>query len=134
MDEVIITMPSATREKIREIYQTCQEAGVKAKALPPFLEMLEELQIAPRDVHVEDLLGRELSLTSIKLHEDYIAGKTILVTGAGGSIGAELCRQICRYGPRRLLLLGRGENWIYWVYLHLRQRYPELEVMTVFRT
>lgn len=133
VDEVIITVPSATREKIREIYQVCTEAGVKAKALPSFLEIMEGASLAPREVSVEDLLGRELSLSSIKLHEDYIAGKTVLVTGAGGSIGSELCRQICRYGPRRLLLLGRGENRIHWAYLHLKQRYPDVEFVTIIQ-
>jgi FlaA1/EpsC-like NDP-sugar epimerase len=134
IDEVIITIPSATRDQIKRIYMICREANVKAQALPPLLELLEDSQAAPHDVSVEDLLGRELSLVSIELYRDYISGKTILVTGAGGSIGSELCRQICRYGPRKLLLVGRGENRLHWIYLYLSQRYPNLEILPIVQS
>jgi len=134
IDEVVIAIPSASRERMREIYLACREANVTAKAMPPFLELLEGRSFAPREVRVEDLLGRDLAVKSIELHEDYLRDQVILVTGAGGSIGSELCRQICRYGPRQLLLLGRGENRIHWAYLSLRQRYPEIDFVPLIHS
>ncbi len=132
VDQVILAMPSASRDEIRRAYDLCQEAGVSAKILPSLLEMIQEPQLRDvREVSVEDVLGRELRVQDIGLYENYLQGKTVLVTGAGGSIGGELCRQISRYGPERVILLGRGENRIHWIYLHLAQHHPEIEFIPV---
>jgi FlaA1/EpsC-like NDP-sugar epimerase len=132
VQEVIIAAPEASREQVREIYEACRRARVRVRIMPHPLETLHDPNARPvREINVEDLLGRELSSADIRLSENYLAGKSVLVTGAGGSIGSELCRQICRYGPRQVLLLGRGENRIHWIYWQLRQHYPEVELVPV---
>jgi len=131
-EEVILAMPSASRDQIRRAYDLCQEAGVSAQIIPSLLELIEEPRVRDiREISVEDVLGRELAVEDIELYDNYFRGKTVLVTGAGGSIGSELCRQICRYGPRRLILFGRGENRIHWIYLHLAEHHPEIELVPV---
>ncbi|MBW3593244.1 MAG: polysaccharide biosynthesis protein, partial [Actinobacteria bacterium] len=112
-DEVIIALPSAAGEKRQEIVNVCRDAGVAVKTLPAVHELLAgELELGRllREVQVEDVLGRqavELDLASIA---SYIEGETILVTGAGGSIGAELCRQLAGLGAGVLVLVDQGEG------------------------
>jgi len=132
VDEVFVAMPKATRAQIRRAYTLSRGAGVPVKVLPSLLETLENPgDQRVRSMDVSDLLGRELAPSSIRLHEDYLSGKTVLVTGAGGSIGGELCRQIAAYAPDRLILLGRGENRIHWIFSHLRDRHPEMDIIPV---
>ncbi len=132
VDEVILAMPSASRDQIRRAHDLCQEAGVSARIIPSLLELIQEPQVRDiREISVEDVLGRELGVEDIELYDNYFRDKTVLVTGAGGSIGSEICRQICRYGPRRLILFGRGENRIHWIYLHLAEHHPEVELVPV---
>jgi len=93
--------------------------------------------IAPRNcpslhpIQIQELLGRGYDESSFKLSKNYIKGKTVLVTGAGGSIGSELCRQICSYGPARIILLGRGENRIHWIYNELNDVFNGIEIIPV---
>lgn len=129
--EVIITIDRLPREKLGSIVATCREAGVTTKIMPSLLEMMGMETPFPRDINTEDLLGRETSVASTTLRRDYIKGKTVLVTGAGGSIGSDLCRQICRYGPAKLILLGRGENRIHWVYLRLQHYWDNIEIVPI---
>ena len=129
--EVLIALWTADKQKLRDIYVTCREAGVRAMKVPPLLELIETPTMSPHDVQVDDLLQRNIAEGSIDLHDNYVQGKTVLVTGAGGSIGSELCRQICRYSPKRLLLLGRGENRIHWIYQHLKQAHPEIDIVPI---
>lgn len=133
VEEVVITIPLSERDRLRSIFDRCSQAGVRARTLPPILEAIEDSYIAPREVLAEDLLEREWSPAEVRLEADYLADRTVLVTGAGGSIGSELCRQLCRYPIRRLLLLGRGENRIHWIYLYLRNRFPELEIIPIIQ-
>jgi FlaA1/EpsC-like NDP-sugar epimerase len=130
VDEVILAMPSADSKAIRHAYDFCRQAEVQVRILPNLLEGLEEpFNRRLRGINVDDLLGRSLSLTDISLHENYMAGKTVLITGAGGSIGRELASQVCRYGPKRVVLFGRGENRIHWIYLRLARLHPEIDVV-----
>jgi len=130
--EVILAMPSAGREEFRRAYAFCREAKIPVRVLPSLLEMMEEPSLRQvRPMRIEDLLGRDLALEEIRLHENYLADKTVLITGAGGSIGSELARQVCRHSPRRVILLGRGENRIHWIYLQLSQLYPEIDILPV---
>ena len=133
VDEVVITTALSDRDKTRAIYDACTKAGVRARSLPPLLEMIEDQRLASREVLAEDLLCRECPVPGVELQDDQLAGKTILVTGAGGSIGSELCRQICQYHPARLLLLGRGENRIHWIYLYLKNRFPKVEIVPIIQ-
>ncbi len=124
LDEVIISMPSAPPARIREVIGILQGARVKFRTVPSLTELaLGKVQVSQlREVQVEDLLGRppiELSTGEIR---QLLEGQTVLVTGAGGSIGSELCRQIASFGPARLLLLERSEAAIFVIEQELRRR------------
>ncbi|MEB6548873.1 polysaccharide biosynthesis protein [Heyndrickxia sporothermodurans] len=125
IDNIVIAIPSLKKNEIKRIYEQCAKTTAKTKIIP----LLEDLITGKvsvnhiRDVQVEDLLGRdpvELDMSSISKK---LTGKTVLVTGAGGSIGSEICRQICSFGPGKLLLLGHGENSIYTIDMELRKKY-----------
>jgi FlaA1/EpsC-like NDP-sugar epimerase len=131
IDEVLLCVPSASRAEMRAILAVCREARVTPKTLPAVHELITgtvELK-ALRSVEIEDLLRREPVELDHALAGRYISGRTVLVTGGGGSIGAELCRQLARLGPARLLVLGKGEHSVYLVDQELRQRCPGLEVV-----
>lgn len=112
---VIIAMPTATGRTIREIVEICEEINVKTKIIPGIYELLgEKVSVSQlRNVQVDDLLRREPVNTDTSAVRHMIEGQTVLVTGAGGSIGSELCRQVLRLGPKKLVLLGHGENSIF---------------------
>jgi FlaA1/EpsC-like NDP-sugar epimerase len=115
-DEVLIAVPSATGELRERIVEVCRGAGVAVKTLPGLGELVSgdfDLTRQLRPVEVEDVLGREPVEVDLDAISGYIAGETVLVTGAGGSIGAELCRQIARVGPMKLLLLDHSEPQLF---------------------
>ncbi|MGG1663542.1 polysaccharide biosynthesis protein [Brevibacillus sp. NRS-1366] len=128
VDTVIIAMPSVAREEVAKIINMCKETGVQTMLLPRVSDVIDgKVSISLiRDVHVEDLLGRESVDVDLDEISGYITGKTILVTGAGGSIGSELCRQISTFFPSVLLLLGHGENSIYAIENELRRSFPRV--------
>jgi FlaA1/EpsC-like NDP-sugar epimerase len=112
-DEVIIAIPTAAGETRASIVAACRDAGVPVKTLPSVHELIMgDLNLARqlREVQVEDVLGRESVELDVESVASYLAGQTVLVTGAGGSIGAELCRQIAAVGPERLVLVEHAEN------------------------
>jgi len=133
VDEVIISIPSAKREVVSRIIGLCRDAGVPFKIVPGLLEIIKGPvgldQI--REVHPEDLLGRETVEFDEAALSGAIGGRRVLVTGAGGSIGGEICRQVGRFGPANLLLLGRGENRIYDIEHDLRNRFPDVKIEAV---
>jgi FlaA1/EpsC-like NDP-sugar epimerase len=130
-DEIVIAIADLSRSQLQEILLKCRTAGVKATVMPSLLELMDGERLRPRDIDVQDLLGREAPITHVDLHQNYLQGKTVLVTGAGGSIGSELSRLICRHEPEHLILLGRGENRIHWIYLQLTTRYPHLKITPI---
>jgi FlaA1/EpsC-like NDP-sugar epimerase len=112
-DELIIAIPSAAGETRQRIVNLCRDAGVPVKTLPAVHELISgELQLARqlREVEVEDVLGREAVVLDVESISSYLTGETVLVTGAGGSIGAELCRQIAALGAERIVLVDHAEN------------------------
>ncbi len=115
IQEVIIAIPSAPGKVVRELVEQCRRAKVKFKIVPGIKAIIEgEVSLKQiREVDVEDLLRRPPIKINIEEVSGYLAGRRILVTGAGGSIGAELCRQIAEFGPELLILLGKGENSLY---------------------
>jgi FlaA1/EpsC-like NDP-sugar epimerase len=126
IDQVIIAIPSAPPAEIRRIVDVCRSCEVETKILPGLFELIDgRVSISQlREVSLQDLLGREpVELDSASI-ADYIGGKRVLVTGAGGSIGSELCRQILHFQPEELVLVGRGENSIFMVHEELKRR-PE---------
>ncbi len=122
VEQVIIAMPSASGKTIREIVAICESAGVRARIIPGMYALLSgQVSLNQiRDVQIEDLLRREPVHTDTTEVRGLIQGKRVLVTGAGGSIGAELCRQIIRFKPSELILLGHGENSIFEIFNELR--------------
>lgn len=112
---VIIAMPTAAGKTIREIVKTCEDAGLQTKIVPGLYELLGGAVTASqlRPVEIHDLLRREPVQTDTAAVQELLRGKRVLVTGAGGSIGSELCRQILRCNPTKLIVLGHGENSIF---------------------
>jgi len=123
IEQVIIAMPTAPGKDIREIIRICETAQVKAKTMPGLYELLDGTVTVNqlRDVQIEDLLRRDSVKTDITAVNQLLKGKKVLVTGGGGSIGSELCRQIIRNQPAELILLGHGENSIFEIYHELNR-------------
>jgi FlaA1/EpsC-like NDP-sugar epimerase len=133
IDEIIIAIPSATKEEMQRIVEKCRESGVKYKITPGFGEILEgKLSVNRiRDVEIEDLLGRppiQLKLAEI---EKYLKDKVVLVTGAGGSIGGEIARQVSRYFPKNLIILDIAETPLFFIENHLKSSTTDLNLTTV---
>lgn len=131
-DEIIIAIPSATSQIVKDILAICQETDAKVRILPAiaagFTESLTDLV---REVRYEDLLGR----ASVKVNQAgigaFLEGKIVLVTGGGGSIGSELCRQIVKYNPEKLIIFDIYENNAYAIQMELKMHYPELKLITL---
>ncbi|MEZ4223828.1 MAG: nucleoside-diphosphate sugar epimerase/dehydratase [Polyangiaceae bacterium] len=132
-EQVLITMATAPGERIRDISETCERAGIPVKIIPGVYEIVGgNVNLSRiRPVAIEDLLGRE----AISLDVDAIAammrGRTVLVTGAGGSIGSELCRQLCAFRPARVVLLERTENALFFIHRELVEAFPDVELTPV---
>ena len=115
IDNIVIAVPSLNKSELNVIYTECSKTKAKTQIMP----MLEDLMLGKvsvnnfRDVQVEDLLGREPVRLDISSISESISSRTVLVTGAGGSIGSEICRQICKFNTSKLVLVGHGENSIY---------------------
>ncbi|WP_125152728.1 polysaccharide biosynthesis protein [Clostridium rectalis] len=128
VEEIILAIPSANVERKREIINICKDTNAKLKTLPGIYEIIDgKVSISKiRDVNIEDLLGREeVKLNSENINK-YIKDKVILVTGGGGSIGSELCRQISKFKPKKLLILDIYENNAYDLQMELNFNHPEL--------
>lgn len=134
VDNIIIAIPSMNKHDIQTIYQECSKTSAKTQIMP----MIEDIVSGKisvnqfRDVQVEDLLGRDPVELDTQSISEKLTGKTILVTGAGGSIGSEICRQVSKFKPEKLLLLGHGENSIYGIDLELRAKYKsDIEIIPI---
>jgi len=132
IDEVLIAMPSASGDVIRDVVTAADEAKVKHRILPALYTLLNgEVSINRlRKVDVEDLLRRDPIRLDFEPISGYLADQVVLVTGAGGSIGSEIVRQIAAFHPKEVVLLGRGENSIFEAVSGLEARYPHLKVVT----
>ncbi len=130
IDRIIIAMPSADSEEHKAVLDICKETGCELKMLPRISEVLRGRASLShlRDVSVEELLGRDPIEADMSEIAEYIHGKTVLVTGGGGSIGSELARQIASYGPERLVLFDIYENSVYSIQQELRWHHPELQL------
>jgi len=128
--ELIIALPNATSKYIRDIVGNIRDLKIQIKVLPGIYELTDnKLKIVQlRQLNVEDIIGRQAVKINFKEVEEYIKDKTVLVTGAGGSIGSEICRQVIKLNPRELLLLGRGENSIYEIYEELKENLPKISL------
>ncbi len=133
VDEILIAIPSATADQIRPLVDVCRQTGVKLKILPDLASLVDGPPRLSdlRELRIEDLLGRPRIELQTEAVSAYIAGRRVLVTGAGGSIGSELCRQILRFRPAEITFFGRGENSIYAIYQELLPRRGETRMREV---
>ncbi len=131
--EIIIAMPSVTRNEIRNIMEICSPLKCKVNTLPGMYQLLDDEVLVSHlhPVSIEDLLERDEVRLDMDIVEHYIRDKVVLVTGAGGSIGSEICRQIMRVGPKTLLLLGHGENSIYLINQELKNIYKDGPIIPI---
>lgn len=132
VEEIIIAIPSAKGDAIRDIISRCQFPNVKVKIVPGMYKILNgDLEIKMREVKPEDLLGRESVETDEAEIRDYVENKVVLITGAGGSIGSELTRQIAQFSPKQLILVDYNENDIYFLENEFKIDSPTLDLKTV---
>ena len=131
--KIYLAIPSATAAQKRDLLNICKETGCQLKALPGIYQLASgELHVSQmRDVSVEDLLGREPIKTDLTEVFNFIHGKRVMITGAGGSIGSELSRQIASHQPSLLLLFDFYENNVYDVQLELKEKYPDLNLVVL---
>jgi FlaA1/EpsC-like NDP-sugar epimerase len=131
--DVLLAIPSATGEEMTEVVRLCHEAGVTYKTVPAIGDLINgRISLAQiREVKIEDLLGRQtVEIEAVAISRNF-ANRTVLITGAGGSIGSELARQVSSFGPKRVILFERSENDLFHVELELRRTYPQLDVVPV---
>ncbi len=130
IDEIIVAMPSISRAELRKILEICKETNCKLRSLPGMYQLVNgEVNVSKlRDVEVEDLLGREPISVDLDSILGYVQSKVVLVTGGGGSIGSELCRQIACHRPRQLIIVDIYENNVYDIQQELKTRYPDLDL------
>lgn len=133
IDEIIIAIPSASRQQIKPILEICKETGCKMRILPGMYQLINgDVNVSKlREVQIEDLLGRDPIAVNVDEIIGYVRNKVVLVTGGGGSIGSELCRQIAQHNPKRLVVLDIYENNAYEIQRELQHKYPELDIVVL---
>lgn len=131
--DIIIAMPSAPRKETKKILDICKETGCALKLLPGMYQLInEEVSVTRlRDVEIEDLLGREPVETNLEEVVNYVKDKVVMVTGGGGSIGSELCRQIAKHQPKKLLVIDIYENNAYAIQQELKVTYSKLDLVVL---
>lgn len=135
IDTILFAIPSCDNKEKGEILNICKETGCELKIVPSIYQMMNSgekgISKKIRKVQIEDLLGREPISLDINRIIDYVAGRTVLVTGGGGTIGSELCCQIAEHDPKRLVIFDIYENNAYDIQNELRRKYPELDLVTL---
>ena len=133
IDEIIVAIPSVSRKEMRKILDICKNTNCKLRSLPGMYQLVNgEVNVSRlRDVEVEDLLGRDPISVDMDSIAGYVQGKSVMVTGGGGSIGSELCRQIAGHNPKRLIIVDIYENNAYEIQQELKVKYPELDLVVL---
>jgi len=133
MDEILIALPSASTRQMRRIVEACEGTGIKSRTTPGIGELIDgKISFKTiREISFEDLLGRDPVNLDIKSIGGYLSEKVILVSGAGGSIGSELCRQITPFSIKNLILLDKTENNLFHLEMEFRQRFPKVPILPV---
>ena len=133
VEEILIAMPSVSKTQIKRIFEICKTTSCKVKTLPGIYQIVngEATVSALRPVQISDLLGREQIKVNLDEIMGYIEGQTVLVTGGGGSIGSELCRQIATHNPRQLIILDIYENNAYDIEQELKRKHPDLNLLVL---
>ncbi|MGN0382914.1 MAG: polysaccharide biosynthesis protein [Eubacterium sp.] len=133
IENIIIAMPSARREEKKAILEICKETGCQLKILPGMYQLINgELNVSKlKKVEIEDLLGREPIKLDLSIVMGYVSNKVVMVTGGGGSIGSELCRQIAAYKPKQLIIVDIYENNAYDIQQELKKKFPKLNLVVL---
>src|SRR5699024_4257606 len=129
-DHIVIAIPSLKNGELHQIIDYCNETDAKVKMIPKIEDLMTgRVSVSNlKNVEVEDLLGREPVDLDIDSIQDKVTGNTMMVTGAGGSIGSEICRQLIRFSPDKLILVGHGEFSIYSIDMELKQKYGQTNI------
>ena len=133
VDEIIIAMPTVSAMETKKILDICKQTGCELKRLPGMFQLVNgEVSISKlKDVDVNDLLGREPIKVDLDSIMGYVSDKVVMVTGGGGSIGSELCRQVASHKPKQLIIVDIYENTTYDIQLELKRRYPDLDLVVL---
>ncbi|UCG50026.1 MAG: polysaccharide biosynthesis protein [Phycisphaerales bacterium] len=133
VEEIAIAMPSATHQQLRRVIQVCEGAKIRFRTVPSLTDIASgRFRVSQiRDVDINDLLGREAVQLDLDVIETFARDKTILVSGAGGSIGSEMCRQLCNFKPKLLLLIEQAENPLFYIERELRRDFPDVSIEAV---
>jgi len=133
IEEIAIAMPSASPAELRRVIQVCTGTKLRFRTVPSITDIASgKFTVSQiRDVDINDLLGREVVQLDLDLIETFLRDKTILVTGAGGSIGSEMCKQVCNFKPKLLLLIEQAENPLFYVERELRRQFPEIPIKAI---
>ena len=128
IDEIAIAMPNATAKQLRKVVQICEGTKARFQTVPSVTDIASgKYKVSQiRNVDINDLLGREAIQLDLDIIEQYLKDKVILVTGAGGSIGSEMCRQVCHFNPKLLLLVEQAENALFFIERELRKSFPQV--------
>lgn len=131
--DIIIAMPSTPRKTVKEVLDICNKTNCRLKILPGMYQLInEEVSVSRiRDVDIEDLLGRESIDINLDDITKYVTGKVIMVTGGGGSIGSELCRQLVKHNVKQLIIVDIYENNAYDIQQELQRKYPDLDLVVL---
>jgi FlaA1/EpsC-like NDP-sugar epimerase len=133
IEEIAIAMPSATHQQLRHVIQVCEGTKIRFRTVPSITDIASgRYRVSQiRDVDINDLLGREAVQLDTDLIEAFAKDKTVLVTGAGGSIGSEMCRQLCNFNPKLLLLVEQAENPLFYIEQELHQKFPAVSLKAI---
>ena len=133
IEEIAIAMPEAGHHQLRHVIRVCEGTKIRFRTVPSITDIASgKFRVSQiRDVDINDLLGREAVELDLHLIEAFVKDKTILVTGAGGSIGSEMCRQICNFDPKLLLLIEQAENPLYYIERELHKRFSRVSIKTI---
>jgi len=133
IEEIAIAMPSASHQQLRRVIQVCEGTKIRFRTVPSITDIASgKFRVSQiRDVDINDLLGRETVQLDLDVIEDFASDKTILVTGAGGSIGSEMCRQLCNFNPKLLLLIEQAENPLFYTERELRKQFTAVSIKAI---
>jgi FlaA1/EpsC-like NDP-sugar epimerase len=133
IEEIAIAMPSASPKQLRRVIQVCEGTKIRFRTVPSITDIASgKLRVSQiRDVDINDLLGREAVKLDMDLIETFAKDKTSLVTGAGGSIGSEMCRQLCNFNPKLLVLIEQAENPLFYIERELHKKFAAVSIKTV---
>ena len=133
IEEIAIAIPSATQTQLRHVVQVCKGTKIRFRMVPSITDIASgKLRVSQiRDVDINDLLGRSVIHLDLDMIEEFLKNKIICVTGAGGSIGSEMCRQVCQFGPKLLLLIEQAENPLFHIERELRKNFPDVNIIAV---